>query len=66
MIMAGGETYFKTIRDMGAHNTTNTYGLIPCYSIKESVQLLITLGSIRPVDLFNSANLTRGALDAEL
>jgi len=64
MIMAGGKTYFSIARDLGARNAT-ILGLIPYYSIRESVQAARELGVDSTVDLFNSANLTRGALDAE-
>lgn len=64
MIMAGGRTYFSTVREMGARNAT-ILGLIPYYSVRESVQIARELGVEATVDLFNSADLTRGALDAE-
>jgi 3-hexulose-6-phosphate synthase len=64
MIMAGGKNYFSTVRDMGARNAT-ILGLIPYYSIRESVQAARIFGVESTVDLFNSADVTQGALDAE-
>jgi 3-keto-L-gulonate-6-phosphate decarboxylase len=64
LIMAAAKRYLSTVKEMGGRNAT-VLGLIPDYSIRESVRAAKELGIAVTVDLFNVRDTVAAAKQAE-